>query len=269
MGDTNHGAAPDNADDNGGAGQAADETVDDADTTKKTDANDDDQDGAGDGDGGSSEDGDDEDGKGDSDKETDTADDDDADDDEEEDDGLEPELRKPRKGASNAEWAAWRAQEKAKEARKKADDAADKSGDGEDTDEDGDDPSDADTKEPTTDERVAALEKEAADREVEAQIATFVKDNPDFAPFAKKAERFAKHPSRANLPIKSIFYEVAGDKLMSIGAKRAEAARKKAQQSQTGGGSSADDGKGSKSYKDMPLDQMEKEVEAVKLGKLK
>jgi hypothetical protein len=46
-----------------------------------------------------------------------------------------------------------------------------------------------------------------------------------------------QHPSRRALPIKSIFYEVAGDKLIKIGAERAKQADKKAKDSQTGGGS--------------------------------
>lgn len=243
-----------------------DATEDDADTSQNTDADDgadddaDDADEADDADDDASKDGKDDDGKGNSDKSTDTAKDDDTKD---EDDGEEPELRKPKAGATNAEWAAYRKQQKAKAAAaKKSDDDADDK----DTDEDDDDLSseDAAAIDKRIAKRLAPFEQKAAEQEVEATIASFLNENPDFKPFATKVKRFAMHPSRQNIPIKSIFYEVAGDKLLKIGADRAKQADIKAKKTKTGGGNASTDGKGSKSYADMPLEDFGKELDAVK-----
>lgn len=73
------------------------------------------------------------------------------------------------------------------------------------------------------------------------EINTFVKDNPDFAPYIDRVKKFAQHPSRKDMPIKSIFYEVAGDDLLKIGAKRAQKANEEAKESSAGGGSSQGD----------------------------
>jgi len=74
------------------------------------------------------------------------------------------------------------------------------------------------------------------------EIADFIKQNPDFAPYAEKVKKFASHESRKNMPIKSIFYEVAGDDLLKIGAKRAKKAGDEAKETQAGGGSAAGGG---------------------------
>jgi len=81
--------------------------------------------------------------------------------------------------------------------------------------------------------------------EDEQEIKEFLTLNPDFKPFEAKARRFMQHPSRRQLPIKSIFYEVAGDQLLKIGADRKAKADEKAKQTQTGGGSNrAGEGEG-------------------------
>jgi hypothetical protein len=242
--------------DNGADDQEADATADDADTAQKTDAKDD-SDNTG------SDDGDDK-GKGDSGKKSSDTADEEADGDE--DDGAEPELRMPKKGDSNTKWAAWRAQEKAKASKdtKKSDDDS-KGDDDVDEDDDGLSPEDAAAFDKRIAKHMAPFKQQAAEQEVDGSIATFVKDNPDFAPFAAKAKRFAMHPSRESVPIKAIFYEVAGDKLMRIGAQRAKAADIKAKKTQTGGGTATTE-KGEKSYHDMSQDDFAKELEAVKSG---
>ena len=88
------------------------------------------------------------------------------------------------------------------------------------------------------------MDKQAQDEDAQ-EIAGFVKENPDFAPYADKVKKFAAHESRRNMPIKSIFYEVAGDDLLKIGAKRAKKAGDEAKETQAGGGS----GKGGGSEK--------------------
>ena len=244
-----------------------DETEDEADTSieeENTDAEDDSDYSDDESDDDESDDSSDDDGKGDSDEETDTSEDDETE--EEEDDGEEPELRKPKRGAPNSEWAAYRKQQKAKK------DAANK---GQDADDDESDEEDEDDLSPedaaAIDKRIAkAIEpyqKAEEEREVDGEIAKFLQENPDFKPYAKKVKRFATHPSRAQVPVKSLFYEVAGDKLMSIGAKRAKAANAKANKTKTGGGKSNPDGKGSKSYADMPLEDFGKELNEAKLNR--
>ena len=72
------------------------------------------------------------------------------------------------------------------------------------------------------------------------EVDAFLKDHPDFEPYRAKVERWMKHDSRRNLPVSSIFFEVAGEHLMRIGAERARKADQKAKESQAGGGSNRD-----------------------------
>lgn len=97
------------------------------------------------------------------------------------------------------------------------------------------------------------------------EIADFIAENPDFKPYEAKARRFMNHPSRRALPIKSIFYEVAGDNLLKIGAERAKAADAKAKNSQTGGGSSRS-GEGAKSVWDLSPAEFAAEQERIRHG---
>ena len=103
----------------------------------------------------------------------------------------------------------------------------------------------------------------AADDEQEIQ--DFLKTNPDFKPFEVKVRRFMQHPSRRALPIKSIFYEVAGDKLIKIGAERAKQADKKAKDSQTGGGSNRG-GEANENVWDLTPEQFAARQEKIRRG---
>src|SRR5690606_11309004 len=66
--------------------------------------------------------------------------------------------------------------------------------------------------------RFAPIIERSLAAEDEMEINEFLSQNPEFKEFESKARRFMQHESRRHLPIKSIFYEVAGDKLMAIGA---------------------------------------------------
>ena len=260
MGANNHDHADaDTTDDDVDVYTGVDETEDDADTSQNTDANDgDDDDSADDADeDDSSEDGDDEDGKGDS-KSSDAAEDEDTEGDD--DDGEEPESR----STKNYKNAAQRIAKKA--AQKSGDDkhSDDKDDDSEDADDDLS-PEDATAIDKRIAKALSPFQKKEAEQEVEASIATFLQDNPDFSSFASKVRRFANHPSRSSVPIKSIFYEVAGDKLLKMGAQRSKAADVKAKKGRTGGGNATTDGKGSKDYANMPLDDFGKELEDIKI----
>jgi len=248
--DTTHddGAGADDTD----TGADDESTADDEeDTSQNNDSEDDDDE--------SSDDGDDGDGKGDSKESTDTSKDKDTE--EDEDDGEEPETRRPK---TNAEWAAWRKSQKDKKSKDQQKGGGDEGDEGDSDEDDADDLSPEDRK--AIDKRIGQAIKpfveKAIESEVEGEIAKFLNANPDFKPFEAKARRFALHPSRQNIPIKSIFYEVAGDKLLKIGADRVRKADKDARKTKTGG--SATNEKGSTSYKDMPLSDFEKELEREK-----
>lgn len=119
-----------------------------------------------------------------------------------------------------------------------------KDGGADDEEGDEDDVDEADAK--VIDKRVHKIlspfiQKQMQDEDA-TEIADFVKQNPDFAPYADKVKKFAQHESRKDMPIKSIFYEVAGDDLLKIGAKRAKKAGDEAKETQAGGGSAAGGG---------------------------
>lgn len=252
--DTTHddGAGADDTD----TGADDESTTDDEEDTSQNNDSEDDEDDS------SSDDGKGDDGKGDSKEGTDTSKGDDS---EEDDDGEEPEIRRPK---TNAEWAAWRKANKGskqKDQQKEGDKGNDDDDAGESDEDDADDlsPEDAKAIDKRIAKAVAPFRQQAIEAEVDAGISQFLNANPDFKPFEAKARRFALHPSRQNLPIKSIFYEVAGDKLLKIGADRVRKADKEARKTKTNGSATGGE-QGSKSYKDMPLSDFEKELEREK-----
>ncbi len=100
--------------------------------------------------------------------------------------------------------------------------------------------------------------------EDEQEIQDFLKENPEFKPYEAKARRFMQHPSRRQLPIKSIFYEIAGDDLLKIGAERKAKADEKARQTQTGGGSNRAGEGGGKSYWELSKEDFEAKQEKIR-----
>lgn len=99
--------------------------------------------------------------------------------------------------------------------------------------------------------------------EDEQEISTFIAENPDFAPYADKVRKFAQHPSRKELPLASIFYEVAGKDLLKIGADRAKKSIAESKQSQAGGGSARNTDT-PKSVWDLSTDEFEKQQQEVR-----
>lgn len=95
------------------------------------------------------------------------------------------------------------------------------------------------------------------------EIGDFVKQNPDFAPYVAKVQKFAQHPSRKDMPIKAIFYEVAGDDLLKIGAERAKKAGIESKKSQAGGGNS-NGGGSEKNVWDLSPEEFEAQKESVR-----
>lgn len=90
------------------------------------------------------------------------------------------------------------------------------------------------------------IERQLADDD-DLEVKEFISKNPDFKEFEAKARKYMAHPSRRSLPIESIFYEVAGEKLLKLGAERQKKADLEAKNSQAGGGSN----RGGESKKDI------------------
>jgi len=170
-------------------------------------------------------------------------------------DDEEPPMRKPGPNSSNKEWAAWRKQQK---------DAADNKS-GKDTDaDDTDDEVDIDPKvKAYVDKKYGPIEQRVQQEEIEGEVNNFLKDNPDFKPFESKVRKWAAHPSRQNVPVSSIFYEVAGPKMMELGAQRKAQADAKA--AKTAGGSTTNAGESSgKNYSEMTDAEWQQEIANVK-----
>ena len=162
----------------------------------------------------------------------------------------EEDAEPPVRPRTNADWVALRRQKKIEKMQQ-----GDKSGNEDSPDEEQD----------RFDPRVDELLKEREAAEIDKEIADFVKENPEFGEFAEKAKRWSQHESRQNVPVRSIMFELAGAKLMKIGAERARQADREAKESRTGGGSYEPES-GNKSYQDMPLDEFEQELNRVLQG---
>ncbi len=136
----------------------------------------------------------------------------------------------------------------------------------EENDSEDDDNLDDDTKEvieKAISKRLAPLAEKAELDEIKQEIGDFIKENPDFAPYAAKVEKFALHPSRKELPVKSIFWEVAGPDLLILGAKRAKAAIDDSKES-AAGGSTADGGASETSVWDLDPEAFAAQQEQVR-----
>lgn len=152
------------------------------------------------------------------------------------DDGEEPVVRP---GRSSKDFIIQRQQRKMAKGKPAPAQAAD--------DEDNDDeiaPEDEALISKVFDKKVAPIMEQTLKAADEQDIRDFLAENPDFKPYEAKARRFIAHPSRRHLPVKSVFYEVAGPDLLKLGAARSKAADDKARQSQTGGGSNRQEGAG-------------------------
>lgn len=79
------------------------------------------------------------------------------------------------------------------------------------------------------------IEKQVRE-ENERELSEFVAERPEFKPFQAKILKYMSHPSRQNLPVKTIAYEIAGDELLKIGAQQGRKADEDAKKTQTGGG---------------------------------
>ena len=133
---------------------------------------------------------------------------------------------------------------------KKAEKVANQNNENEDEDDSEIDPSDAKIIQKQVAKVLSPfLAKQMQDEDAQ-EIGDFVKKNPDFGKYAETVKKFAQHPSRRDMPIQSIFYEVAGQDLLKIGADRARKANDLAKESKAGGGTGTG-GEGAKGIWDL------------------
>lgn len=118
------------------------------------------------------------------------------------------------------------------------------------------------------DKRIAKALKPLAEKQMQeadkAEIDAFVAENPDFKPYADKVAKWAKHPSRQGIPIKSLFFEVAGDDLMKIGADRRKKADDEARKTGAGGGTNRSGGGATKGAWEMSPEEFAAEQAKVR-----
>lgn len=99
------------------------------------------------------------------------------------------------------------------------------------------------------------------------EVTEFLKEHPDLGIYAEKVEKWMKHPSRRNLPVKAIFAEVAFDHLMKLGADRARKADAEAKETQAGGGGSNRDAVSPIDWKTATKEQVAAEQLRVRQGR--
>jgi hypothetical protein len=179
----------------------------------------------------------------------------------EEDEDEEPPTRKPR---TNADWVALRRQQKLEKQRKEG---KGEQGEEDDESDEDDDVNDEDAKliDKRIEKHLAPIKEKEALQELKSEIDTFVAANPDFKPFAAKALKWGQHPSWKDIPTKQLMHAAAGDKLLSIGAKRAKAVAVKTQKTKTGTNTGGNSG-GTKPVAEMTDEEFEQEIQRVKTG---
>lgn len=153
-----------------------------------------------------------------------------------EEDNKEPVVRARK---SSKDFILERQQKKIKKLEAKKDDAKE---DVDDSDEDEDvDEEDEKVVRKVASKILAPIFEEQIAKADEAEVQAFLANNKDFAPYEAKVRTYMKHESRRNLPIESIFYEVAGPDLLKLGAARAKAADDEARENGAGGGDGGGD----------------------------
>lgn len=112
--------------------------------------------------------------------------------------------------------------------------------------------------------QISPLLEKQIEAEDEQELQQFIADNPEFKEFEAQARVNMKHPSRRELPIESIFYEVAGPKLLQIGARKRKEADEEALKSGTGGGTPRGGDDAPKDYSNMSNADFNKELLDIK-----
>lgn len=180
-------------------------------------------------------------------------------DDTEDDEDVEPPTRKPR---TNADWVALRRQrklEKQSQTKDRGDDVE------EDDDEDMEDisPEDAKVISKVVERKLQPFMQQQEEQQLQSEINDFAAKNPEFKPFVAKAAKWAGHPTWKNVPTEQLMYAVAGKQLLTIGAKRREAADRKINGTKMAGNSS-NNSQSNKGVWDMTDAEFNEQLEQVK-----
>lgn len=174
----------------------------------------------------------------------------------------EPPVRRKYKSAKD--YIIERKQRQLDKAKSKKDEGGDDEGD--DGDDDEISPEDEALVEKVVEKKYGPALKKISEQEDTSELKDFLAENPDFKPYEAKIRRYMAHPSRSQVPVSAIAYEVAGPELLKLGAKRKAAADDKAKKGQAGGGSSREDERGGKkSVKDMTPKEFAEYKEQVRL----
>lgn len=183
-----------------------------------------------------------------------------------EDDGSDPTVRR-----DPSYYVGLRHGKKAARQGKPATNAAD---DDQGNDDDGDDddsdlhPEDAEILNQAVAQAVKPLTDQIQQQKDQAELNTFISENPHFKPYQAKIERFLKHPSRSHLPISTIAMEAAGPEgMMKIGARMARTADTKKNSSKSGGSTGGNRGGApAKSAWEMSPEEFAAEQQRVRQG---
>lgn len=100
----------------------------------------------------------------------------------------------------------------------------------------------------------------------ERQTLEFARQNPEFAPYVDKVLKYWSHPTRAGLPVDSVFADAIGPKeLMRLGAEQARKEAEAAQSTRIAGGAKVRELDSSVSTKDI-LSMSSEDFNKVKAG---
>lgn len=116
------------------------------------------------------------------------------------------------------------------------------------------------------DQRLSPLIERQQEEEDSREAENVMREFPELADLTPKLKEWMKHPSRQKIPARSILYELAGDRLMKIGAERERKAAEQARQTQTGGGTQRNDG-GDKKPENMTDAEFADHIERIKNGR--
>jgi hypothetical protein len=116
-------------------------------------------------------------------------------------------------------------------------------------------------------EKVEEFAKKDYEGSVDSEVDDFISKDPNgkhFEPYKDKIKNWAKHPTRKNLPISTIAYEIAGPELLKLGAKMAAEADAEAAEGDSPGSSSRKSTEGGKkSFWDMTPEEFAAEQQKV------
>lgn len=123
------------------------------------------------------------------------------------------------------------------------------------------------------DKRVSQIEEQLFDQKVSTELNQVLSENPEFAPFKAKIERYVNHPNRkqfikSGLPVRAVIAEAMFEQAQKIGAKKAMAAKEEADRTRTPASSPAQTSSSSNvDFSKMSAQEVSRVAELVKSGR--